>query len=312
MALEAGSFVEDLVITNPLSGDFKSEGDDHLRLLKTAIKATFPGMAGAAWRVQDKAGYTVLATDNMSVIRSTGAGSIALTAAATLGNKFCFAYFNSHSAAILIDPNGAELINGGASLSVEAGNGALVFCSGTAFYAIAVAASASFGKQTIYLPASSWTPRTTNGPAPGLVELATNKVMLPSLDFDQTTSEAAQFLLFMPKSWDEGTLTFKAVWTTTAGAGGATVVWKIGAVALSDDDPLDSAIGTEISVSDILLAANDVHITAESTAITIAGTPNEGDLVVLQIARDISDTLANDAKLLGVHLYITTNASTDV
>lgn len=48
MGLEVGTFVNDLVITNPVGAtDPKSQGDDHLRLLKTTLKNTFPGAVGA-------------------------------------------------------------------------------------------------------------------------------------------------------------------------------------------------------------------------------------------------------------------------
>ena len=44
MALETGTYLDDLVITNPTGTDAKSEGDNHLRLIKTLLKATFPNM----------------------------------------------------------------------------------------------------------------------------------------------------------------------------------------------------------------------------------------------------------------------------
>jgi energy-converting hydrogenase Eha subunit A len=47
MPLETGSFISDLVVTNPLSSDGKDKGDDHLRLLKLTIKTTFPNVTGA-------------------------------------------------------------------------------------------------------------------------------------------------------------------------------------------------------------------------------------------------------------------------
>ena len=46
MAIESGDFIDDLVITNPLSGDARTEGDDHIRLIKKVIKATFPNIDG--------------------------------------------------------------------------------------------------------------------------------------------------------------------------------------------------------------------------------------------------------------------------
>lgn len=47
MALETGTYISDLVVTNPTSADPKSQGDDHLRLIKSALKATFPLFTGA-------------------------------------------------------------------------------------------------------------------------------------------------------------------------------------------------------------------------------------------------------------------------
>lgn len=44
MALETASFLDGLVATNPAAGDPVSQGDDHIRLLKSVLKATFPGL----------------------------------------------------------------------------------------------------------------------------------------------------------------------------------------------------------------------------------------------------------------------------
>jgi hypothetical protein len=43
MGLEAATYIQDLVSTNPAAGDDVSVGDDHIRLLKTVLKTTFPG-----------------------------------------------------------------------------------------------------------------------------------------------------------------------------------------------------------------------------------------------------------------------------
>lgn len=47
MALETATFISDLNALNPTSTDPKSQGDDHLRLLKSTIKASFPNISGA-------------------------------------------------------------------------------------------------------------------------------------------------------------------------------------------------------------------------------------------------------------------------
>ena len=47
MALESATFIDGLVATNPTSSDNVSDGDNHIRLLKTTIKASFPSITGA-------------------------------------------------------------------------------------------------------------------------------------------------------------------------------------------------------------------------------------------------------------------------
>lgn len=167
------------------------------------------------------------------------------------------------------------------------------------------------GTHTIPVLAGAMTSRTTNGAAAGLSESTTNKVMLRTLDFDQTTVEYAQIAIPMPKSWNEGTVTVQFIWT--AGATG-NVVWAAQGVALSDDDAVDTAFGTAQTVTDGVTASGDVMESAFTSAITIGGTPAAEDIVVFQFYRDAgngSDTLAADAKLIGVRINYTVNAGDD-
>lgn len=46
MALESATYVNGLVITNPDPFDTKSQGDDHMRLIKRVLKNTFPNITG--------------------------------------------------------------------------------------------------------------------------------------------------------------------------------------------------------------------------------------------------------------------------
>ncbi len=47
MALESATYINGLVASNPTSSDNISDGDNHIRLIKSAIKATFPNVTGA-------------------------------------------------------------------------------------------------------------------------------------------------------------------------------------------------------------------------------------------------------------------------
>jgi hypothetical protein len=192
-------------------------------------------------------------------------------------------------------------------------NAAVTLSAGTK--RVSIIASARFLTQSTWdmpVPASAMKPRTSSGAAAGSSETATNKIMVESLDFDQSTDEFAQFMVPMPKSWNEGTVTAKFIWTATTTGD---VVWGLQGVAISDDDVLDAAFGTAQTVTDSVTAANDVMHSAFTSAVTIAGTPAERDLVIFQVYRDAdngSDTLAADAKLLAVVLQLTVNAADDV
>jgi hypothetical protein len=47
MALESTTYIDGLVATNPTGTDARSQGDDHIRLVKSSVKATFPNITGA-------------------------------------------------------------------------------------------------------------------------------------------------------------------------------------------------------------------------------------------------------------------------
>jgi hypothetical protein len=47
MTVESVTYISDLNASNPAAGDAKSEGDDHIRNIKTGIKNTFPNVNAA-------------------------------------------------------------------------------------------------------------------------------------------------------------------------------------------------------------------------------------------------------------------------
>jgi hypothetical protein len=168
------------------------------------------------------------------------------------------------------------------------------------------------GKQTIYVPASAMISATTNGPSSAQLESTTNKLNYSTLDFDGTTQEYAHFQVAFPKNWDEGTVTFKAFWSTT-NTGTAGVAIGLQGIATSDADTIDTAFGTAVYVTDAgQSSAAKQYVTAESGAVTIAGSPAEGDMVYFRVTRDPangSDTMSEDMRLIGIQLFFTTNAT---
>lgn len=52
MPLESATYISDLNSANPLSTDSVAQSDDHIRLIKSAIKATFPNLTGPVTATQ--------------------------------------------------------------------------------------------------------------------------------------------------------------------------------------------------------------------------------------------------------------------
>ena len=52
MALETGTYISDLNVSNPANTDGVTQADDHLRLIKSTVKATFPNITGAVTPTQ--------------------------------------------------------------------------------------------------------------------------------------------------------------------------------------------------------------------------------------------------------------------
>jgi hypothetical protein len=178
--------------------------------------------------------------------------------------------------------------------------------------AFTAANNAGLGMQTIYVPASTMIARSTSGAAAGTIEMPTNKIMQKTLNFDSVTAEYAQFSVQMPKSWNESTVRGQFLWTHQTGSGA--VVWSLEAVAVGDTNAMDAAFGTSVTVADTGGTANALYITANTAAMTVAGSPGASELVVFQVGRvpsDGGDTLGVDARLLGVSIYYTVNAQTD-
>ena len=177
-----------------------------------------------------------------------------------------------------------------------------------------VAAVKIAGKESIWIPAVAMYPNTTNGCADlAQVELS-NGPEIKTLDFDKDSDENAQFAVAFPKSWNEGTITFQAFFTADSTNTG-TVSWVLAGVACADNDTINASFGTGVAPTAKAHSgtANDLDVTAESGAVTIAGSPSTDEEVYFQITRDVSaDSLTADAKLLGIKLFFTTDAANDV
>jgi hypothetical protein len=171
-------------------------------------------------------------------------------------------------------------------------------------------AVAMTGKQTIWVPASAMTPAASNGAA--ATTRAINTITTGFLAFDQTTSESAYFNVTFPKSWNESTVTAQVYWTTTGGAAAETLEFEISGGCFANDAAINvTGIGTAVAHTDTWIADDDVHVTAEGSAITLSNAAVD-TVAWFRIVRDVAnDTLTADAELIGVKLFYTTDAGND-
>lgn len=277
-------------------------------------------------------------------VQCIGAGTATITpTTSTINGAATLVLTTGQSARIVSDGTNYRALTGGSSggavatdviwdavgdLAIGSGsNTAVRLARGTALQTLRVNAGgtdlewatppggASAGRHAVFIAAGSIRPSVTGGcAAVTAVASAANQPDIVSLDFDTTTQEYAQFYLTMPKSWDEGTVTFAPIWSHAATTTNFGVVWDLQAYAASNDDAIATAFGTAQTSTDTGGTTNDIYMGPESSAITIAGTPAAEDTVFFRISRvtgNGSDTMAIDARLMGIVLYITTNAETD-
>jgi len=218
---------------------------------------------------------------------------------------------------LILDTNSGT--NSGTITITDAANGDITIAPNGTGVAKAVdggdntAAIKIAGKESIWVPAVAMYPNTTSGCAAiAQVELS-NGPEIKTLDFDKDSDEFAQFAVAFPKSWNEGTVTFQAFFTAATTNTGTTS-WALQGVALADNGDLNTAFGTAVAPTAKAMSgtSNDLAVTAESGAVTIAGSPSTDEYVFFQISRDVSaDDLTADAKLLGIKLFFTTDAAND-
>lgn len=82
MALESGTYINSLNASNPASTDGLGQADDHLRLLKSTIKATLPNLSGAMTATQAELnaldGYTGTTAD-LNILSGAAAAGVTAT-----------------------------------------------------------------------------------------------------------------------------------------------------------------------------------------------------------------------------------------
>src|SRR3990167_2817077 len=270
------------------SVEIQAQGTDaqiHVRMVPKGAQATVSSSGGwavegtteAEWRIDASAGDFLLQENTGSVAAPTWTTRWTLAAGASVGT--------------------AVLVNTGTGTT----NVPLV--------------SDILGNQTAWIPASAMFPQTTNGCAPLVqVEITANRPELMVLDFDGTSVEWAQFKVVFPGSYNSGTITYRVFWTSTATDTDG-VAWQLSGVSPGDGNGIAStAFGTAVVVTDSAQSiANLMYMSSVSSAVTVTAAATNR-VAWLRIGRDPdngSDTMAEDARLIGLYVLYTSNSLHD-
>ena len=237
-----------------------------------------------------------------SILDTNGNELLLLTATGSAVNEFTLANAGTGVAGPTLSATGET--NVGININPK---GTGVLKSGSAAIKIA-------GKETMWVPASAMYATETNGAEAAQVETTALRPDMKVMDFADTADDHAQFSVAFPKSWNEGTVTYQCFWTpSTTNTGNC--IFGLQGVSCGDSDTIDVAFGTAVNITDAGIGTvEDQQVSAESSAVTIAGSPAVDQQTYFQIFRDANagaDTYTGVARLLGIKIFFTTDAAND-
>jgi hypothetical protein len=164
--------------------------------------------------------YTALASDRAATyVWTSGAGTLSLTTAATLGNDWFMILRNGGTGSLAVTPNGGSLINGAASISLQPSDSCLICCSGTAFYTVGLGRSTQFNFTQLTYPVTAGSYTLTSSEASNVIQKYTGTltnnvtVVLP-----QTVQ-----VYYITNQTNGGASAYEITFTTGAGGGVAVV-----------------------------------------------------------------------------------------
>jgi len=232
--------------------------------------------------------YTAIASDRASYyVWDSGAGTLTLTAAGTLGNDWFMMLRNGGTGTLTVAPSGGNLINGAASISLQPSDSCFICCSGVAFYTVGLGRSTQFNFTQLTKAVTSGSYTLTSAEAANVVQKYTGTL---SGNVTVTVPQTVQVYYITNQTNGTGagyTITF------TTGGGGGTAIVPAGqqVILLCDSVNLLNASTVAAGALNVSLASGSVG----SPSLNFAAEPSTG------IYRSATAELA--MAILGVNLF---------
>lgn len=212
--------------------------------------------------------YTAVAGDRAkTLVWTSGAGTLSLTSAITLGDNWFLLVRNGGTGTLAIDPAGAELINGSSSIDLQPSDSAIICCSGTAFFTVGI------GKSTIFNFSQN-----TKAVTSGSYSLSASEAASPIQKFTGTLSGAVTVVIpqtvsvYYITNQTDGTGAGYTITFTTGAAGSQTAVVPAGqqVILLCDSQNIFNASTIAAGATNVALANGTVtspslNFSAETT-----------------------------------------------
>lgn len=162
---------------------------------------------------------------------------------------------------------------------------------------------------TLFVPAGAFAPSTVDGAAMSALRFTNNTHDVAAFPGDEDAF--VEFNVQMPDDWDGLAVKAKVHWTCNSASGeaGQTAAFTIGAVSFADGDAITDAPAASVAVTDAMIAANELHVSGASDAITPGGS---GKFLHFRIGRDVSEgTLTQAVQVLGVAIQFGRKANAE-
>ena len=203
----------------------------------------------------------------------------------------------------------------GTGVAVPQGYRNKLMCDGTNVIK-AISVMQEIGRKTIPVSAGAFASSPSNGCGPyAATQISAGFPSLLGCSFDGSTAQYAEFKVPMPNEWDKGPIQFQVKWSANDTSTNA-AVFGLEAAAINDNDPIATAYGTRVLVTDSNQSnANRSLHTVVSGDVTPNGTCQNGTMLALRFSRqptDPADTLNGVAVVVeDLVLFYNSNAPND-